>query len=51
MFKIIDTIFSYLLIGNDDDPIRRYCQTEYKDNWQEKYYYLTGKHPRNNFKI
>jgi len=51
MFKIIESIFNYLTISNDSDPLKRYCQVEHRENWQEKYYQLTGRHPHNNFKI
>ena len=47
MFKIIESIFDYLFNNTADDPIQRYCQTEYKDNWKEKYYNITGKTPDN----
>ena len=43
MFKIIETAINYLFIANHNDPIRQYCQTEFKENWKAKYYELTGK--------
>ena len=43
MLNIIDAITNFLSIGHSNDPIRQYCQTEFKDNWKEKYYELTGK--------
>ena len=51
MFKSIELLLStiikagtsYMFISNAHDPIRQYCQTEFKDNWKEKYYELTGK--------
>jgi|TARA_B110000263_G_scaffold237033_1_gene236932 hypothetical protein len=51
MFKIIESVFGYLFTGHDDDPIRRYCQTEFKDNWKEKYYSLTGKSIQDNWRV
>ena len=41
------SVIHYLSISYDNDPIKRYCQTEYKDNWKEKYYNITGKTPDN----
>ena len=43
MFKIIETAINYLFISHHNDPIRQYCQTEFKENWKAKYYELTGK--------
>ena len=51
MFKVIESVFNYLFTSDSDDPIKRYCQTEYKDNWKEKYYSLTGRFPHDNLKI
>ena len=45
MVNLINTLISYLSISNDNDPIKRYCQTEYKTKWKEKYFELTGKIP------
>ena len=45
MVNLINTLISYLSISNDNDPIKRYCQTEYKTTWKEKYFELTGKVP------
>jgi len=45
--KMLTTIITagnnYMFISNSNDPIRQYCQTEFKDNWKEKYYELTGR--------
>ena len=43
MFKLFETAINYLFIANHNDPIRQYCQTEFKENWKSKYYELTGK--------
>ena len=43
MVNLLNTVINYLFIANSNDPIRQYCQTEYKKNWKEKYYQLTGK--------
>ena len=43
MFKIFETAINYLFISHHNDPIRQYCQTEFKENWKAKYYELTGK--------
>ena len=43
MFKVLEAAINYLFIAHSNDPIRQYCQTEYKKNWKEKYYQLTGK--------
>ena len=51
MFKSIELLLStiikagssYYFISNRNDPIRQYCQTEFKENWKAKYYELTGK--------
>jgi hypothetical protein len=51
MFKIIESVFNYLFSNNDDDPIKRFCQNEYKDNWKEKYYSLTGKSIQDNWRV
>ena len=51
MFKVIESVFNYLFTSNSDDPIQRYCQTEYKDNWKEKYYNITGRFPQNDFRF
>ena len=42
-FSVIQAAIDYLSISYNNDPIRQYCQTEFKDNWKEKYYELTGK--------
>ena len=45
--KLLTTIISagsnYYFISNRNDPIRQYCQTEFKNEWKTKYYELTGK--------
>jgi hypothetical protein len=43
MLKIIETAINYLFISHANDPIRQYCQTEFKKDWKEQYYKLTGK--------
>ena len=51
MFKAIELLLTniisagsnYYFISNRNDPIRQYCQTEYKKDWKRKYYELTGK--------
>ena len=43
MLKIIETAINYLFISHANDPIRQYCQTEFKNEWKTKYYELTGK--------
>ena len=51
MFKSIELLLStiikagnsYMFISNANDPIRQYCQTEFKKDWKIKYYELTGK--------
>ena len=45
MVNLINTLIHYLSISNDNDPIKRYCQTEFKNQWKEKYFQLTGKIP------
>jgi len=45
MVNLINTLISYLSISYDNDPIKRYCQTEFKKNWKSKYTELTGKLP------
>jgi hypothetical protein len=51
MFKIIESVFNYFFAGEYDDSIKRYCQNEYKDNWKEKYYSLTGKSIQDNWRV
>ena len=46
MVNLINTLIRYLSISNGNDPIKRYCQTEFKETWQDKYFELTGKLPR-----
>lgn len=48
MVNFFNTFFRYLSIGNHNDPIKRYCQIEYQDNWKEKYYAFTGRTPDQN---
>ena len=51
MFKAIEQLLttiisagsSYHFISSRHDPIRQYCQTEFKEDWKRKYYELTGK--------
>ena len=51
MFKAIELLLTniisagsnYYSISSRNDPIRQYCQTEYKKDWKRKYYELTGK--------
>ena len=51
MFKAIETLLTtiisagsnYYFISSRKDPIRQYCQTEFKKDWKIKYYELTGK--------
>ena len=51
MFKAIETLLTniisagsnYYFISSRNDPIRQYCQTEFKNEWKTKYYELTGK--------
>ena len=43
MFKVLEAAINYLFIANHNDPIRQYCQTEFKEDWKEQYYKLTGK--------
>ena len=43
MFKVLEAAITYLFIANHNDPIRQYCQTEFKKDWKEQYYKLTGK--------
>ena len=51
MFKAIEELLSniisagsnYYFISSRHDPIRQYCQTEFKKEWKAKYYELTGK--------
>ncbi len=51
MFKAIELLLTniisagsnYYFISSRNDPIRQYCQTEYKKDWKRKYYELTGK--------
>ena len=40
---IIKAGSNYMFISNAHDPIRQYCQTEFKNEWKTKYYELTGK--------
>ena len=46
MVNLINTLIRYLSISNGNDPNKRYCQAEFKKNWQSKYTELTGKLPR-----
>ena len=41
--NIISAGSNYYFISSRNDPIRQYCQTEYKKDWKRKYYELTGK--------
>ena len=43
MLNIIDAITNFLSIGHSNDPIKQYCQTEFKKDWKEQYYKLTGR--------
>ena len=43
MVAIINAFINYLSISNSNDPIKRYCQTEFKKEWKRKYFELTGK--------
>ena len=51
MFKAIELLLTniisagsnYYFISSRNEPIRQYCQTEYKKDWKRKYYELTGK--------
>ena len=43
MVHLINTLINYLSISYDNDPIKRYCQTEFKKEWKAKYFQLTGK--------
>ena len=43
MVAIINALIDYLFISYSNDPIKQYCQTEYKKDWKRKYFELTGK--------
>ena len=51
MFKSIEKMLTTIItdgnnqmfISNSNDPIRQYCQTEFKKDWKEQYYKLTGR--------
>lgn len=43
MVTIINALIDYLSISYSNDPIKQYCQTEYKKDWKRKYFELTGK--------
>ena len=45
MVNLINTLIKYLSFSSSNDPIKRYCQTEFKETWQDKYIELTGKLP------
>ena len=43
MLSFYESLVGFITIGRSNDPIRQYCQTEFKKDWKRKYYELTGK--------